>query len=164
MFVWTHAQTCSSSHLHISKNTQMDPCEYIHRHIRVHRGTHVVMNSQICFNAPWVGSSIRKCPRHAQIHKCTCVPMWDGMQRCAWTHGDWCGRERLDSLRHAHTQRSAQLMGAHTDLFRPTHRQRRPRPRCSGLCPQGPASRRQMSTEHLMWMWALCWALGTSGD
>lgn len=113
VFVWAHAQTCSSSHSHISKNTQMDLCEYTHRHVRVHRDTHVVTNSQICFNAPWVGSGIHTCPRHTQIHKCTHVPMWDGMQRRARTHGDWCGHARLDSLRYSLAQRSAQRTGAH---------------------------------------------------
>lgn len=84
-FVWAHAQTCSSSRLHISRHSGKNTLKWNHAN------THTVMLR--CTWTPMWSHTHRYASTHprgwaqvcACVHclMCTGVPVWDGMKTCA---------------------------------------------------------------------------------
>lgn len=133
VFVEARAQTCSSTHLHISRHTGKNTLQYIHANTHTDMlggrvDTHVATHSEMCSYKPVCMSR-----RRAQVHSC-------GMAHrdVLRTHRDSCGHARLasgtrtDALSmYEHTRDTQACSGSRTVW--------RPPPHWSRLYPQCPA-------------------------
>lgn len=121
VFVWAHAQTCSSSHSHISKNTQMDPCghelaDMLRRILGGLRYTHVPQTR----TDPQVHTCARV-GRHAEMCSDTRRRVWTCTfrQPQACTYTEKCSAHGSTRVTHRHVQTHTQTAVPTSSWLRP---------------------------------------------